>query len=116
MEGKLGALFIGRRQVGGFKDWDFRLNMATGNDRDGFTVREVKTWKLTSWEYWLFSPLPVDTEVTLKLVPGDGNAYWTGQGKNAARVTEVLNTLVHSRLEIIGTEELVGHKLGEGDG
>ena len=105
MEGKLGAIYIGEKQVGGFLDWRVKLNIAEGV-RDEATTRKFKGWKVTAWAQWLFKPLNVGDEVKLKLCADAGPVFWCGTGRIANRLTANLNMLVHAQLEVLGNGEL----------
>ncbi len=113
MEGKLGALYIGKRQVGGFEDWNLKLNIADGRDSDNNKTVKMQSWKLSSFSYWLFRALNPGDKVRLMLCADAGNVYWEASAVIACRLSSVLSTLVHTRLEITGSGELIARSLDE---
>ena len=113
MEGKLGAIYIGSRQVGGFLDWHVKVNLTDGVKGDART-HKLQSWKVVSWAHWLTQPLAPDTEVRLKLCSDAGNAYWECQGKVASQPTSSLHMLVHAPLDFIGNGEFEAKVQDEG--
>ena len=113
MEGKLGAIYIGKRQVGGFEDWKLNLNMTEGADRDGNKTAKIQSWKLSSWSYWVFKALSPGDKVRLMLCADVGSVYWEGNAVIACRLSSIMSTLIHTRLEIIGSGELTARTLDE---
>jgi len=105
VEGRLGAIYIGSKQVGGFLDWHVKLNLNEGVDGDDKTAK-LQSWKVISWAHWLSQPLEPDTQVRLKLCSDAGYAYWECTGKVASRATKTIGMLVHLRLNFIGSGEL----------
>ena len=100
MEGRLGGLFKDGVQIGGLLDWEFSLILAD-TPYDIVKYKFAK-WKLESDSYWLFEEPDI---VTVRLYVG--NAYWTGDGRITSGIQDVLDTLVHERIEIIGEGSLV---------
>lgn len=105
MEGRLGAIYIGKRQVGGFLDWHVKLNIV-GNILGDDATNKLQSWKVVAWAHWLFSLLEVDTKVRIQLCCSAGNAYWEGIGKVSRQPTRTVGTLIHTRIEFIGNGEL----------
>ena len=114
MEGKLGAIYINNKQVGGFLDWDVKLNIAEGPLDDNNRTHQVQSWKVTAWSHWVSQQLDSGTDVTLKLCPDVGNGYWECKGKIACQLTKTLHTLIHVQLEVIGVGAIEGRELNEG--
>ena len=107
MNGRLGALYIGEKQVGGFLDWRYNPNLLTGID-DGNQTQKLQSWKVTAWAHWVSRLIEPGTEVKLRLCADVGNAYWEGTGRLATTPTKMIETLIHLQIEILGTGELVG--------
>ncbi len=112
MEGRLGAIYIGKKQIGGFIDWYVKVNLTDGVDDDNRT-HKLQSWKIRTWAHWLVQALPVDTKVRLKLCPSIGDVYWECDGKVFSRATSALNTLVHAPLDFMGNSEIEGKRLEE---
>ena len=93
MEGKIGSLFVGKKQVGGFMDWSLLYNP------------EVKQWKLIARAYWLFEAA---SKVTVRLYAPKG--YWEGRGAITSITKTLTDTLIHETLELYGEGELQGHE------
>ena len=107
MEGRLGAIYIGKKQVGGFLDWHVKLNLTSGVDGTDKTVK-LQSWKVVSWAHWLYQLLEPETKVRLKLCASTGKGYWECTGKVASQPTRTMGTLIHVRLDFNGTGELEG--------
>ena len=107
MNGRLGALYIGEKQVGGFLDWHVQLNIADGV-KDNDRTQKVQSWKVTAWAHWISRLIEPGIEVKLRLCADAGNAYWEGTGRLATTPTKMIETLIHLQIEILGTGELVG--------
>ena len=105
MEGRLGAIYIGNSQVGGFLDWHVKLNLTEGVDGCDKTVK-LQSWKVITWAHWLTRLLDPGTKVRLKLCSNVGNGYWECTGKIASPATKTMGTLIHTRLDILGSGEL----------
>lgn len=105
MEGKLGAIYVKNRQIGGFLDWHVKINLVDGTKGDDRT-HKLQSWKVISWAHWLTKPLLPDTKVALKLCSDSGNAYWEGVGKVSSLPTSSLHMLVHAPLEFVGNGKL----------
>jgi len=112
MNGKLGALFIGRKQVGGFLDWTLRLNMADGVD-DGDMTHNLHSWRVTAWAHWVSRIIDVGSDIRIMLCADAGPAYWLGKGKLTTRPTNSIGTLTHVQIEIIGSGELIAKVINE---
>ena len=93
MEGKLGAIYIDGRQVGGFLDWHVKLNLNEGVDGDDRT-RELKSWRVKAWAHWLTRQIALGADVKVKICADDGPAYWEGMGKIAGQLTSSLHSRV----------------------
>jgi len=105
LEGKLGAIYIGKKQVGGFTDWKVRLNITEGVE-DNDRTRKLQGWRVVAWAHWITQKIEPGTEVRIKLCSNAGVGYWEGTGKLSNRLTDSLNMLVHSQMEVIGAGEL----------
>jgi len=111
MEGKLGAIYINKRQVGGFLDWSVKLNMADDPLEDNAKSSHLHSWKVTAWSHWIAQQIDPGTKVTLKLCPDEGNGYWECNGNIACQLTKTLHTLIHVQLEVLGKEAIEGKEL-----
>ncbi len=107
MNGRLGAIYIGGKQVGGFLDWQVRLNMADGV-KDNDRTQKVQSWRVTAWSHWLTRLLELNAKVTIKLCADEGSAYWEGAGRIASKLTATMGTLTHTQFEVIGAGVLEG--------
>lgn len=107
MNGKLGAIYIGKRQVGGFLDWDVKLNLKEG-DEDGNRTVKPYAWKVTARAHWLSRILDPGDEVRLKLCSDAGTGYWECTGMIDCTLTKTMETLIHTFLDVIGSGELEG--------
>ena len=105
MNGKLGAIYIREKQVGGFLDWTFRLNLADGVDGTDKTFK-VKSWKITAWAHWLHQMLGPGDKVRVKLCSDEAPGFWEGECAIASQPTQQLETLAHVRIEFLGVGEL----------
>ena len=112
VNGRLGAIYIGRKQVGGFLDWKVTLNLSDGVQGDDM-VHKLQSWKVTAGAHWLARLLEIGTDVRLKLCSDAGLAYWEGTGKIASQLTSTLEMLIHVRLEVIGAGELEAKRLSD---
>ena len=110
MEGKLGAIYIGDKQVAGFLDWHVRLNMVEGVE-DDYKTQKLQSWRIIAWAYWITRQIPPGSAVKVRLCADTGRAYWEGTGKVASRLTETTGTLVHVQLEVIGDGVLEAKEL-----
>ena len=110
MEGRLGAIYVDDKQVGGFLDWHIKMNLTDGVKGEDRT-HKLQSWKVTAWAHWLTQPLIPGTEVRLKLCADDGPAYWEGKGKVANQLTATLHTLIHVIFEVFGSGELEAKKV-----
>lgn len=111
MEGKLGAIYINNKQVGGFLDWSVKLNIVDDPLQDNTKSSHVHSWKVLAWAHWLSLQLDPGTNITLKLCPDEGNGYWECSGKIACQLTKQLNMLIHVQLEVIGESPIEGKEL-----
>lgn len=105
MEGRLGAIYVGKRQVGGFLDWHVKLNLTDGTDGANAT-HKLQSWRVIAWAHWLFNLLEPGAKVRLKLCANAGKAYWEGIGRVSCQPARTVDTLVHARVEFIGSGEL----------
>lgn len=110
MNGRLGAIYIGGQQVGGFLDWHQKLNLTEGV-KDGDTTHKVRSWRILAWAHWLTRVLEPDTEVMIKLCADAGPNYWEGTGRISSKLTTTMGVLIHNQIEIIGSGELEGKKV-----
>lgn len=106
MNGKLGAIYIGNKQVGGFLNWHVQMNLS-----DGVKKRKLQSWRLIGWAHWVSQRIEVGTEVRVRLCADAGEAYWEGKGRLANRLTDTLETIVHTQIEVVGSGELEGSKI-----
>lgn len=113
MNGKLGAIYVDGRQIGGFLDWHVEIHLVDGVKNDSKTHR-LQSWKVIAWAHWLTSRLDAGTKVDLKLCSDAGNAYWEATGKIANQLTSSFHMLVHTRLEVLGNGELEAKVQDEG--
>ena len=104
MKGKLGSLHSGRLQVGGILEWELDLLLAD-SVKDTATFYKLSKWKLTAQSYWLFD---IPNQVVVRLYSDKGKGYWEGKGIITSQVTKILDTLMHSPIEIIGEGILEG--------
>lgn len=107
MNGRLGALYIGEKQVGGFLDWRYAPNLITSID-DGDQTQKVQSWKITAWAHWVRREILPGTAVRIRLCADAGKAYWEAKGVLASAPTKMIETLVHLQIEILGSGELTG--------
>ncbi len=107
MEGRLGAIYIGKKQVGGFLDWHVKLNLNEGVDGDDKTTK-LASWKVVTWAHWLTQILEPGVKIRLKLCSDAGYGYWECNGKVNTQPTRTLGTLIHVRLDFIGSGDLEG--------
>jgi len=105
VNGRLGAIYIGSKQVGGFIDWYVKMNLADGVQGDDRT-HKLQSWSIRTWGHWLIRLLEPGTKVRLKLCADAGMAYWEADGAVASPSTKSLNMLVHAPLDFIGNGEL----------
>ena len=105
MDGKLGALFRGDKQIGGFVDWDEETVLNESSNRDGEAVHKFASWKLTAPSYWLFDA--VKGALTIRLYLSD-TGYWQGTGYVSSPMRKIYDTLIHENLEIVGEGVLEG--------
>jgi len=112
VEGRLGAIYIGNRQVGGFLDWHVKMNLTSGVDGNDAT-HKLQSWKVVAGSHWLTRLLEIGTDVRLKLCSDAGLAYWEGTGKIASQLTNTLEMLIHVRLEVIGAGEIEAKRLSD---
>jgi len=96
MEGKLGGLFQGNEQIGGFIDWEFGL-ILTDTPYDEIRYKFAK-WRLDAKSYWLFTEPDI---VTVRLYHAT-NRYWEGEGRIITRLQDAFDTMIHEKIEIIG--------------
>ena len=108
VEGRLGAIYIGKSQVGGFLDWHVKMNLTSGTNGDDAT-HKLQSWRVVAWAHWLFRLLEPDTVVRLKLCSSVGNAYWEGVGKVSCQPTRTIGALIHVQIEFTGSGELEGN-------
>jgi len=104
MEGKLGALFKGDRQVGGFLDWKQETILNESSDKFGDVVHKLASWRITAPSYWMFSP-EIDVKVRLY---SEGKGYWEGRGSVTSATRKIFDTLIHEEIEIQGGGILEG--------
>jgi hypothetical protein len=107
MNGKLGALFKGKRQVGGFLDWDEITLLNESSDRDGNKVNKFANWTLTAQSYWLFDEVPRPVTVRLYF---ERTGYWEGTGYIGSVTRKVYDTLIPEQIEIVGEGILEGRE------
>ncbi len=110
MNGKLGAIYIGNKQVGGFLDWRVVMNLSDGVKNSDRT-HKLQSWRLTGWAHWISRRIEVGAEVRVRLCSDSGEAYWEGKGRLTSRLTDTLETLVHIQIEIVGSGKLEGSKI-----
>ncbi len=110
MNGKLGAIYIGNQQVGGFLDWHQKLNLTDGV-QDGDATHKVQSWRIIAWAHWLMRVIEPDAIVKIRLCADEGPAYWEGTGRIASKMTATMGTLTHLQFEVIGSGELEGKKV-----
>ncbi len=110
MMGRLGAFYLGKKQVGGFLDWKLTFNMAEGL-KDGDKTFKPQSWRIVAWAHWVSQVLDPGDLVDIKLCDNTGTAYWTGTGKIASTITKNLETLMHIQLEFLGSGPLEGGKV-----
>ena len=104
MIGKLGAIFRGDKQIGGFQDWTQETILTESSNQEGQTIHKFVSWKLTTQSYWLFDSV---REVTVRLYPG-GREYWEGKGYISSPIKKIYDTLIHEQLEIVGEGVMEG--------
>ena len=112
MNGRLGALYIGKKQVGGFLDWSYRPNLVTGQEGEDRTVK-LQSWKVVAWAHWVKQQLLPGDAVRIKICADAGPAYWEADCKIASTPSRTLETLVHIQFELIGSGELEAGKVVE---
>ena len=105
MNGKLGALFRGEKQIGGFLDWEQTTLLNQSTNQDGDLIRKLASWTLTARAYWLFDAPPRD--ITVRLYLG-GKGYWEGQGFISSATRKIFDTLIYEPLDIVGEGILEG--------
>ncbi len=110
MNGRLGAIYIGKKQVGGFLDWRYTPNLTDGQDGNAKT-HKLQSWKVTAWAHWVKQKLDPGTPVRIRICADAGPAYWEGTGRVMSRLTDTLETLIHIQVEIIGSGELEGKQI-----
>ena len=98
MEGKLGGLFDGERQIGGFLNWEFEVIFSDASEGKAKTY-QFKKWILTAPSYWLFAE---PDNVIVRLFFDIGTAYWEGRGVISSNMQKVFDTLIYEKIEIIG--------------
>ena len=104
MKGRLGAFYINGKQVGWFLDWNLKVNLSESIDGDS-KVHKPQSWRLTADSHWLIEETA--PRVQVKLCAGKDN-YWEGTGNITSKLTDLMDTLVHEEIEIIGRGELKG--------
>uniref|UniRef100_A0A6H1ZT57 Uncharacterized protein n=1 Tax=viral metagenome TaxID=1070528 RepID=A0A6H1ZT57_9ZZZZ len=104
MKGKLGSLWVGRNQVGGFLNWKLDLVLADFNRQSEATYKLAK-WKLTADSYWLFD---IPRKVLVRLYPDNGKGYWEGMGVVTSQTKQLFDVLIPDSIEIIGEDVLEG--------
>ncbi len=110
MNGRLGAIYIGRQQVGGFLDWHQKLNMLDGVVK-GDATHKIGSWRIIAWAYWLTQIITPGTIVKIKLCADAGPVYWEGTGRITSKMMTTMGTLVHNQFEVIGSGVLEGKKV-----
>ena len=110
MNGRLGGIYIGTKQVGGFLDWRMQLNVVKGTEGNDQTNR-VQSWRVLAWAHWMTTPMEPNTEVTVRLCADEGLVYWEALGRVVTRTTPDMGVLVHNQIEVTGSGELAGKKM-----
>ncbi len=110
MNGKLGAIYVGSQQVGGFLDWHQKLNITDGV-KDGDQTHKVQSWRIIAWSHWLFKVIEPDALVRIRLCADEGSAYWEGTGRIVSKMATIMGTLVQNQFEVIGSGELEGKRV-----
>ena len=110
MEGRLGAIYIDERQVGGFTDWSVKLNLSEGA-KDKEKVVALQSWIVRAKAHYLFRELEPGKIVQLKLCADAGPGYWIGSGAIANETATTLGVLIHRPFEVVGHGELEAKKV-----
>lgn len=105
MKGKLGVIFRGDKQVGGFFNWNEDTILNESSNRDGNLVHKFVSWRLTAPSYWLFDM--ISGEVMVRLYQAN-KGYWEGKGFIQSPMKRIFDTLIHEDIEIVGSGVLEG--------
>ena len=104
MKGKLGGLFKGENQVGGFLNWNAEIILSEFIDK-GDLIRKGGKWKVTAESYWLYD---TGNTVIVRLYPDAGKGYWEANGIIISATRKLFDTLIHEPIEIQGDGVLEG--------
>ena len=104
MNGKIGGIYEGKRQVGGLIDWNLDINLTDG-EKDGAKIYRLSTWRVNAGGYWFYKPV---TRITVRLFTGIGLSYWEGTGIVDSTTKGFVGVLIHERLSILGSGILEG--------
>lgn len=92
MNGQLAGIFKRTLQIGGLKEWNADIKIG---------ANKLVNWKLSARGYWLFDyPTPSD-KLTVRLYHLNG--YWEGVCRIELMPLKLLNTLIHSPIELFGS-------------
>ena len=105
MKGKLGAIFRGDKQVGGFFDWNEETVLNESSNKDGEAVHKFVNWQLTAPSYWLYDI--ASGEVVVRLYQTSAG-YWEGNAFITSPMKRIFDTLIHEDIEIVGSGVLEG--------
>jgi hypothetical protein len=100
-EGKIGALFKGSLQIGGFFNWRLDVDVQAV-ESGGYLDRRLQSWNCTAESYWLER---VEQDVEARLYPDEGEWYYTSKVFIAYPASE-LNVLIPERISFSGHEPL----------
>lgn len=106
MNGAIGSIYVGERQMGGFVSWSQETLLADLPTKDGNIKHKLTSWKVEAKKYWTFDLLPPKVLIRLYL----GDVYWEGEGFIQTPVQKIYDCLINEPIEIVGEKPLEGKR------